>query len=285
MNRFCHSACIVILAVLLAGCKTVGIPDIGTLTAFTTSTAKAARPMSEEEEYFVGRAVSARILSAYPLLSNAELTQYVNLVGTTVALNSDKPLTYGGYHFAVLDSREPNAFASPGGTIFITTGMLASVTNEDELAAVLAHEVAHINHRDGIAAIKSSRWTEVATIVGAEAVRSYTPGQVSTLVSLFEGSADDVFKTIVVNGYGRSQEKTADETALTILVRSGYDPQALTTYLERLRTRPELSGGGIASTHPGTAERIETVRKTAPTMQPDAALVQRRTERFQRYTQ
>ncbi len=285
MNRFCHSACIVILAVLLAGCKTVGIPDIGTLTALTTSTTKAARPMSEEEEYFVGRAVSARILSTYPLLSNAGLTEYVNLVGTTVALNSDKPLTYGGYHFAVLDSREPNAFASPGGTIFITTGMLASVTNEDELAAVLAHEVAHINHRDGIAAIKSSRWTEVATIVGAEAVRSYTPGQVSTLVSLFEGSADDVFKTIVVNGYGRSQEKTADETALTILVRSGYDPQALTTYLERLRTRPELSGGGIASTHPGTAERIETVRKTAPTMQPDAALVQRRTERFQRYTQ
>jgi predicted Zn-dependent protease len=276
-------AAIVIIAALLTGCRTAGLPDIGTLASFATTTSKAARPISDEEEYFVGRAVSARILSTYTVTSARDLTEYVNLVGMTAALNSDKPLTYGGYHFAVLDTQEANAFASPGGAIFITRGMIASVRNEEELAAVLAHEVAHINHRDGIDAIKSSRWTEVATLVGKEAVRSYTPGQISTLVNLFEGSVDDVFKTIVVNGYGRTQEKSADETALVILARSGYDPHALTTYLERLGAQPD-SGGGITATHPGTAERIGNIRSTMPPAKPDAALVQKRTERFLRYS-
>jgi predicted Zn-dependent protease len=285
MRRLRSLACVAVLAALIAGCKTVGIPDVGTLTSLAASTAKATRPISDEEEYFVGRAVSARILSTYPLSSDARLTEYANLVGMTVALNSDKPLTYGGYHFGVLDTREPNAFASPGGTIFITKGMIAAVANEDELAAVLAHEVAHVAHRDGIAAIKSARWTEVAAIVGAEAVRSYTPGQLSRLVTLFEGSVDDVFKAIVVNGYSRAQERSADETALVILARSGYDPAALTAYLERLRTQSKPSEGGITATHPATAERTEAVRKTMPTVQPDATLVQKRAERFRRYSQ
>lgn len=277
-----YLAYIAFFAALVAGCRTVGIPDVSTLTTLASSTAKAARPISDEEEYYVGRAVAARILSTYPLLNNTALTEYVNLVGMTVALNSDKPLTHGGYHFAVLDSREPNAFAAPGGSIFITRGLISTIANEDELAAVLAHEVAHINHRDGVAAIQSSRWTEVASIVGKEAVRSYAPGQISTLVNLFEGSVDDVFKTIVVNGYGRGQERSADETALVILARSGYDPRALSTYLERLRTRPQASGG-ITATHPGTAERIDTVRNAMPAVQPDPAFVQKRTERFKRY--
>ena len=284
MNHLRGVAGMVIIAALLAGCRTPGLPDVGTLTSLATTTTKAARPISDEEEYYVGRAVSARILSTHSLTKDAGLTEYVNLVGMTVALNSDKPLTYGGYHFSVLEAREVNAFASPGGTIFITRGMIASVRNEEELAAVLAHEVAHVNHRDGIDAIKSSRWTEVATIVGKETVRSYTPGQISTLVNLFEGSVDDVFKTIVVNGYGRTQEKSADETALVILARSGYDPRALTAYIERLGAQQGGTAGGIAATHPDTAERIENIRSMMPPAKPDAALVQKRTERFLRYS-
>ncbi|MCK7489338.1 MAG: hypothetical protein MZU79_03115 [Anaerotruncus sp.] len=91
------------------------MPDVSTLTTLASSTAKAARPISDEEEYYVGRAVAARILSTYPLLNNTALTEYVNLVGMTVALNSDKPLTHGGYHFAVLDSPGAQCLCRAGG--------------------------------------------------------------------------------------------------------------------------------------------------------------------------
>ncbi len=97
------------------------------------ATSSAARPISEEEEYYVGRAVSAKILGSYQMSTDAYLTRYVNLIGKTVALNSDKPFTFGGYHFAVLDTDEINAFAAPGGTIFITRGMIRTTSNEDEL--------------------------------------------------------------------------------------------------------------------------------------------------------
>ena len=85
----------------------------------------AARPLSDEEEYYVGRAVAARITSTYPLYRNKRLTDYLNLIGQTIALHTEKPTTFGGYHFALLDSPEINAFACPGGIILITRGMLS----------------------------------------------------------------------------------------------------------------------------------------------------------------
>ncbi|HBL25016.1 MAG TPA: peptidase M48 [Deltaproteobacteria bacterium] len=228
------------------------------------ATSKAARPISEEEEYYVGRAVAAKIVGSYQLSTDAVLTRYVNLVGKTVALNSDKPFTHGGYHFAILETNEINAFAAPGGTIFITHGMIRTTASEDELAAVLAHEVAHIAKRDGISAIKSARWTQAVTIIGTTAAKNYTSGEVSQLVGLFEGSIDDIFKTLVVNGYSRSQEYAADEGALQTLAKCGYDPRALPSFLKRLEQRGRSSGGGIMQTHPGTADRIENISGKMP---------------------
>ncbi len=253
---------------MLASCDTTGFGNISQHlnTAMTVVDAKsrASRPISEEEEYYVGRAVAARILSSYPLSTDAYLTRYVNLIGKTVALNSDKPFTFNGYHFAVLETDEINAFAAPGGIIFITRGMVRTTANEDELAAVLAHEVAHISKRDGIAAIKNARWTEALTLIGTTATRNYTSSEISQLVSIFEGSLDDIFKTIVVNGYSRSQEYAADETALTTLARCGYDPRALNSFLKRLQSRGSSSGGGITRTHPETAERMDNISGKVP---------------------
>lgn len=250
-------------------------------------TAEAARPIEPSEEYYIGRAVAAKLLTAYPLMKydyrsfqdikNAELTEYLNLIGTTMALNSDKPSTFGGYHFAVLDVDEPNAFACPGGTIFVTKGMVKLARSEDELAAVLAHEVAHVNHQDGINAIKSSRWTGVLTLIGTTAAKEYGPRELGQLVTLFEGSIDDVFKTLVVNGYSRDQEYAADASALAYLSRSGYKPQALADFLKRLNERGS-SEGGILKTHPGTLERIEKVLAAMPQTAP--GFVEERQARF-----
>ena len=276
MNRSLYI--VLILVFIIAGCSGV---DVGSIGRVAQETFTAAKPLSDEEEYYVGRAVAARILSAYPLLEDRKLTEYVNFVGKTVALHSDRPFTYGGYHFAILNTREINAISCPGGIIFITRGTINAVRSEDELAAVLAHEVAHVNHRDGLSSIQKARLTEVATLVGTQAAQRYTPAELSQLVGVFEGSVDDVFKTIVVNGYGRSQEFHADESALSYLSNSGYDPLALEHFLERLVSQGQASGGGIMKTHPATAERIERIKREMPSVSVDEFALQLRTRRFQ----
>lgn len=276
MSRILYLSLILVSFTL--GCSQVNIGNIGQVAQETFS---AARPLSDEEEYYVGRAVAARILSTYPLLENRRLTEYVNSVGKIVALHSDRPITYGGYHFAILNSNEINAFSCPGGTIFITKGIIHAVRNEDELAAILAHEVAHINHRDGVSAIQKARLTQVATLISSQAAQRYTPAQFSQLVSAFEGSVDDVFKTLVVNGYGRSQEYRADESALSYLSRAGYNPSALKDFLERLMSQGQFSGRGIMKTHPATADRIERVKHEMPSINVDAFAFQIRAQRFQ----
>ena len=244
------------------------------------SITNAARSISDEEEYYVGRAVAAKILGTYQLLENRELTRYVNLVGKTITLSSDKPFTYNGYHFGVLDTDEVNAFACPGGTILITKGMIKATRSEDELAAVLAHEVAHISNRDGIGAISSSRWTEALTIIGSEAAKTYGPSYVSKLVDIFEGSIDDIFKTLIVNGYGRSQELAADTSALQYLEKSGYNPAALNDFLGHLSEVGQATGGGMTKTHPGTSDRIKNISGKMPSVTIDPQAFQKRTVRF-----
>jgi predicted Zn-dependent protease len=224
-------------------------------------TAKAARPMTDEEEYYVGRAVAATILGQYRLYANDRLTSYVNTVGQAVALASDRPFTYGGYHFAILDTDEVNALSCPGGIVFITRGMLQRTKSEDELAAVLAHEVAHVNHKDGLAAIQKSRWVEVVSILGSGAATKLGGVQLGQLVSLFQGSVDDVMKTLLVNGYSREQESAADLSALPFLHRVGYNPYALADFQERLaKQQAGGSSRGISTTHPGMSERVVKAR-------------------------
>jgi predicted Zn-dependent protease len=260
----------------------VNTEHVAMATKSVSAVANASRPISDSEEYYIGRAVAARILSSYPLYRDKRLTEYVNMVGQTVALNSDRPNTYAGYHFALLDTTEINAFACPGGTILVTRGMIQAVRSEDQLAAVLAHEVAHINHKDGIAAISSSRWTEALTVIGTQAAKTYGPRDVARLANIFEGSIDDVFKTLVVNGYGQSQESAADMSSLQYLVKTGYDPRALQSFLEQLAMTGKGSQGGILKTHPGTDDRLDAVRGAMPGTAADAAMEKFRTDRFAR---
>ncbi len=235
--------------------------DAQALQRLATQAEKAARPMTDQEEFFLGRAVAATILSQYKLYANDRLTRYVNEVGQVVALSSDRPLTYGGYHFAILDSDEVNALSCPGGIIFITRGMVKKAQNEDELAAILAHEVAHVNHKDGASAIQKSRWIEVVTTLGTEATRKLSGADVTKLLSLFEGSVNDVVKTLLVNGFSRAQEAAADQAALTFLHRAGYDPRGLTEYLAIMaKTQAAPGKPGILTTHPGTSERLSAAQ-------------------------
>jgi predicted Zn-dependent protease len=242
---------------------------------------KAARPITETEEYYIGRGVAARILSQYAVYEQPDAMRYINYVGRTLAMNSSRPYTYGGYHFAVLDTGEINAFACPGGMIFVTRGMLDIVQSEDQLAAVLAHEIGHINAKHGLKAISRARWTQVATALGLEAAKVYSGAQLTNLVELFQGTVDDVFKAIVVNGYGREDEFAADELAENIMGDSGYDPRALADVLANLEGVKGNVKGGIFATHPDMAVRLQSAGVLSSTFSASPAPP----ERIERFSQ
>jgi predicted Zn-dependent protease len=204
----------------------------------------------------------------------------------------------------VLDNPEPNAFACPGGIIFVTRGLIKNCQNEEELAAVLAHEVSHVVHQDGVTSIRKARTTEErasavtkpakAGAVGPGAQRrqrrrmalndstsALTTGgalAAGSLVSIFGDAVKDVIKTIVVNGYSRSAEEKADRDAVSILASTGYNPAALTTLLNQMTSRGE-GKTGIWRTHPHTSDRLARV-KSLVVEAPAGPGEQARTKRF-----
>lgn len=278
-SRMRWLALLVAALFLVEGCAAAYVIPAASVAAVGVSKAsEASRPINDSEEYYVGRAVAARILAKYPLSQNTKLTNYVNEVGETVARKSTRPNTFRGYHFAVLDTTEINAFACPGGTILITRGLVETCCNEDQLAAVLAHEVGHVAHKDGVNSISKARWSQVFTAMGTEAVKQYA-GPAGSLITLFEGSIDDVFKTIVVNGYSRDAEYAADKEAVQTLTKAGYNPQALADLLTAMMSKGKEGSGGIFTTHPPTSERLAKVKAElgqAPPVKEEAV----RTKRF-----
>lgn len=237
--------------------------------------AGASHKINEEEEYHIGRAVAANILGQYPLWKNGELTRYLNLVGRTLALRSGRPEIYGGYHFAMLDAPEANAFSAPGGIIFLTRGIVEMAADEDELAAVLAHEIQHIVVKDPLKAIQSQRLKALGTFTAGEAV-----GSSSGAFGLFQDSIMDISGTLLQKGYSRGQEKDADLGALKLLAVAGYDPGALLDMLKKIQT-VEKKKLKAFSAHPSAAKRIAYVGGNI--VAADQALRQARDARFEKF--
>ncbi len=215
--------------------------------------AGAAHKINEEEEYRIGRAVAANILGQYPLWKNVQLTRYLNLVGQTLALRSGRPEIYGGYHFAMLDTPEANAFSAPGGIILLTRGIVEMAADEDELAAVLAHEIQHIVAKDPLKAIRSQRLKSLGTFTAGEAM-----GSGGGALGIFQDSVMDISGTLLQKGYSRSQEKAADLEALKLLAAAGYDPKALLGMLHKIKAA-ETKKIKAFSAHPSAAKRIDYV--------------------------
>jgi len=151
--------------------------------------------------------------------------------------------------------------------------------NEDELAAVLAHEVGHVANKDGINSISKARWTQVLTTLGTETAKQYA-GAGGQIITLFEGSIDDVFKTIVVNGYSRGAEEAADAQAVATLRAAGYDPGALTALLTKMMAKQGAGSSGIFKTHPPTSERLAKLKTIAPAQETPSKMEAARTKRF-----
>jgi len=234
----------------------------GAITRSTAAVVKSFEDFTPEQEYYMGRSVGAVVLSKYPPYQSSVLNNYINLVGQTLALSSDAPEVFNGYHFLVLDSDEINAFATPGGHIFITKGLIRCCRTEDALAAVLAHEIGHIQKKHGLQSIQKARLTQAFTILAVEGTKAFGPAELAKLTETFEDSISDITTTLITNGYSRSFEYEADETSAVILGRLGYNPAALTDMLRVMETTLKPGGLDFAKTHPSPQDRIDRLKKS-----------------------
>ena len=263
---------------LAAGCETVNqLTELGTgiavasgaittneatsINRTTQAVTKTFQDITPEQEYYIGRTVAATVLLGYKAKDARDLNGYVNTVGQALAQFSTKPETFGGYHFLVLDSDEINAFAAPGGLILVTRGLLQCCETEDELAAVLAHEIGHVEKAHGLRAIKTGRLNSALTILAVEAGKNLAGEQLAEVTKAFDESINDIATTLMNSGYSRKLEYEADAAAVEILKKSGYQPGALVAMLENMAKGWDATRKDFAATHPPPADRILQLKK------------------------
>lgn len=226
------------------------------ITTMSDAIGKAAEEITPSQEYYIGRAVAANILGKYELHFNPTVESYLNSICQAIVINSDKPELYKGYYVAILDSEEINAFATSGGHILITRGLLQCTASEDALAAVIAHEVAHIQLQHNIKAIKSSRATNAILATASSAIKISGKEELIELTDAFGESVNEVVNSLVNSGYSQEQEFQADKTALNLMLNAGYNPVAMTEMLNLLKTRLGSDNTGFGKTHPSAQARL-----------------------------
>ncbi len=237
--------------------------------------------LAPHNEHYLGRAVAALMLTNYPPLEDEAANAYVTLIGKTLAAASDRPETFNGYRFQILDSDEINALATPGGFIFITRGLVACCRTEDALAAVLAHEIAHVQLAHGVQAIRRSRLSGALSQLAFQQAKSLADAELASLVDAFEGAVTDIFTTAMRNGYSKRQEGEADVAAVALLQRVGYDPSGLVDMLLVMDERLSPARHDFSRTHPTPTERYQHIMAHTPFEYTPVRSPPVRAERFQ----
>lgn len=202
------------------------------------------------QEMAIGEVFSSQVESVYPILRDPRVDWYLNHRGRQLVALSDRPEL--PYSFGVVDSPELNAFAIPGGHIYLNLGMIESCSNESELLGIVAHEIGHVVARHSMKTLSQS---SIVSIVGSIALNQY-PNQWAALAANLFGSAGFL-------KLSRDAEREADAIGFEILVRAGYDPDGMASVFENLLKKYDQQPGlldKLFSTHPPTRERIDTIR-------------------------
>jgi predicted Zn-dependent protease len=247
-----------------------------------------AKEFTQEDEIGLGDALTASFLGASPLHPDANLQRYVNRVGRWVALHSDRPDL--PWTFSVIDTETINAFAMPGGSVIVSSGLLKRLSSEAELAGVLAHEIAHVVKRHQLTAIQSGMqadfWKSVGTSVVADRVKIGGGVVGSTVGSIAKPYILDAAGNLIKDGFflrplDRGLESEADRLAVVLAARAGYDPNGLAGALQMLS---QYKGGGdeasVFSTHPSPSDRLADLEKVMPAVESQARTPQLLEARF-----
>ena len=210
--------------------------------------ADAVLPPSQEKE--LGKQLSAEVEQELELLDNPEITGWVKRIGNKIALAGRKDIPKGiQFTFKVVDDDATvNAFAMPGGYIYIYTGLLKRAENESEIAAVMGHEIAHVTRRH-IA-------KRLTAMYGIGALTSIALGNEPGLVA-------ELVANVAANGYllkhSRDAERDSDEFGMRYMVAAGYSPKGYATFFTKLAQSP--SPPAIVSSHPNPRERVQNAQK------------------------
>ena len=242
--------------------------------------AEANKEFTDRQLYFVGRSAAANVIAKNGVFDAERATAYLNLLGQSLARFSNRPEVHNGYRFAILNSEHVNAYATPGSYIFVSKGLLKMASSEDELAAVLAHELAHIEQRHPLKTIRQSLGTNFLVTLGTEAARQSGNRNAKKLVEGHGKMVGALAQTLSEKGYSRDSEFEADVKALGILTRAGYEPSAMIGVLKKMQSKHRPGGFGFDKTHPSPSARIAKLRPKVTDAAPKPA-PQARRSRFE----
>lgn len=220
--------------------------------------------VSEEQESKLGAEEAKKVEAQMGLLDSEPVVPYLKQVGARLAEQS--PRQGVAYQFHLVDMEEPNAFALPGGYVYVTRGLLALTNAEDELAGVVGHEIGHVAARHSVQSI--SKRGPFAIVFG---LVSGITGLVSPMVGNIVGGVGDLTQGLIFSPYSRGQENQADEVGQEIAAKAGWDPAALSTFLSNLEREVQLSQGkprkpSFFDSHPPTPERVRRTSVHATTL-------------------
>jgi predicted Zn-dependent protease len=254
------AATLTLLSAACAGIANLSLPTTGGLGRIG---AAALIPIGVAKEREIGFGIAATVAGRYRLVDDAALNQYVGLVGAAVAEQSAR-VGEVAFSFGVLDTDDVNAFAAPGGYVFVTRGALALMQSEAELAGVLAHEIAHVDEKHVLDDIRRS--DVVATASDEAALQGPLLDRISELGT-----------SLLFTGLEREDEVQADSIGVVYASAVGYRPDGMLQFLEHLEQSAQASAGGVrewVATHPPTIERVEALRRqlAAAGLQPTAGV-------------
>ncbi len=217
-----------------------------------------------EVEIEFGRNLAARILSTYKLIDDQAIQTYVNLLGNGIAAQLGRPELQ--YYFGVLDTNDINAYACPGGYIFITKGALKSMENEAQLAGVIAHEIGHVNNRHVVKPLRIRAKGDTVTSGVAAAIGGGTAAARVFLNQLTEKA----FSLLFEEGVSQEFELEADTSAIEGLINLGYDWRSYKHYISIIGSNANNKYRKVLSkTHPSSAQRISHIESLSQSLSID----------------
>lgn len=211
---------------------------------------KNLKTVDEAGEVEIGQGVAANLLGAVPLVNDEALQAYVNQLGWWLAQQTERRDL--NWRFGVLDTDSVNAFAAPGGYVFITKGLLLNMRNEAELAGVLAHEISHVLQRHHLNAIQKNAETGLVADLASMAVSNSKYGGLGEKAI---GAGTELY----ARGLDKEDEFQADRMGVVIATRAGYDPYGLPAVLQTLDSM-NAQDSNLAlmfKTHPAPQKRLE----------------------------
>jgi beta-barrel assembly-enhancing protease len=206
--------------------------------------------LTEQQEIQLGSQAAADVEKKQKVLNNEQATSYVNNIGKKLVVSSERQNI--AYQFKIIDSKVVNAFALPGGFIYINRGLIESAENENEFVGVLAHEIAHVTERHSVDQVRKMQKANIGLGLSRIVLQNVKGG--SLLFSGAQLATQGAFLR-----FSRAAEREADRVGATMMYKAGWNPNGMVSFFDKLAKKGDARSTDIFSTHPNPAQRRENI--------------------------